>query len=184
MDFVIKKLDITNIPKELYHYCDQAKEQGMMNNCSLDAMKIGKWKNEKEAWWCTWAGDKIASISGCHSFNRYYPGSWRVLVRTGTLKQYRAKAPGNPKKMENDWNWGHILKHQYNYIKQFNPERIFFTTNVTGPHCDKNSNRTDRVVRKVLVKRGIVTLVEENTEIYSTYQNLWEPTKEWLERTF
>ena len=85
-DFEIKELNINSVPNKLFTFANQCKAQGMENNKSIDAMKIGRWGNE--AWWYTYTDDKIVSISGCHSYDTYEKDCWRLMVRTATLKEW------------------------------------------------------------------------------------------------
>lgn len=170
-DFDIKQLDIGNLPLELREFTTIAAKQGMVNNASIAAMKIGRWGNE--AWWATWYNDAIISVSGCHDFSIFEPECWRLMVRTATLKEYRGKAPGSVKSIKTDFNWGHILSYQIAYAKQQGAKRLVFTTNSTGTG-ETNSFRTDRVVKKVLEPQGLVKLIAQNIVVYSTTQNIWE----------
>jgi len=170
-DFEIKRLDMDNLPDELYTFADTCAEQGMQNNISVAAMKIGKWGNE--AWWCTWADGKIISISGCHQMDQYEKGCWRLMVRTATLLEYRGRAPGSIRTIRTDFNWGHVLPYQVNYAVLQGATKVVFTTN-SDSDGDKNSLRTNRVVRKVLEPQGLVKLDAQDVEIFYTRQNVWE----------
>ncbi len=170
-DFDIKQLDINNLPVELFDFAAIASEQGIVNNASIAAMKIGKWGTE--AWWATWHNNTIISISGCHEFNNFENGCWRLMVRTATLKQFRGKAPGSIKTIKTDFNWGHILPYQIEYAKSKGAKRLVFTTN-SSTDGDLNSYRTNRVVASVLETQGIVKLIAEHVEIFYTRQNVWE----------
>ena len=143
----------------------------MKNNSSIEAMKFGKWKFE--SWWCTYVEQKIISISGMHYFDELEKDCWRLMVRTGTLKEYRGKAPGNFRQIKNDFNWGHILPHQINYAKSQNCKKMVFTTN-SSVDGDANSLRTNRVVNKVLEPQGLVKLLQKDVIIFNTKQNVWE----------
>jgi len=171
MNFKIRRLYVDNLPSEIYDFMKSCAEQGLENNVSEASMKFGKWKDE--AWWCTWVDNKIVSISGCHAFDDYIPDSYRVCLRTATLKEYRGKAPGSIKKMHNDFNWGHILPYQIEYAKSKGAKRIVFTTN---SEVDKspNSFRTNKVVEKVFIPQGLCKLVEKDVEVFYTKQNIWE----------
>lgn len=152
-------------------FAEKASAQGMTNNSSISAMKIGKWGNE--AWWTTWYNDAIISISGCHEFNNFEQDCWRLMVRTATLKEYRGRAPGSVKKIHNDFNWGHILPYQIEYAKYKGAKRLVFTTN-SSVQGESNSFRTNRIVSSVLVKQGLVKLIASNIDIFYTKQNVWE----------
>lgn len=169
--FTIERLDIKNLPSELYQFADQARSQGLTNNSSIAAMKIGRWGNE--AWWATWHDESIISISGCHEFSNFEDGCWRLMVRTATLKPYRGRAPGNVKQIRNDFNWGHVLPYQIDHARRNGAKRLVFTTN-SDNSGDLNSFRTNRVVAKALVQQGLVKLIASDVEIYSTRQNVWE----------
>lgn len=170
-NFDITQLDIDQLPIELFEFAERAKVQGIVNNASVAAMKIGKWG--KEAWWTTWHNGAIISISGCHEFNNFEHGCWRLMVRTATLKEYRGRAPGSIKKIHNDFNWGHILPYQVEYAKQHGAKRLVFTTN-SSSNGDVNSFRTNRVVANTLVKQGLVNLIARDVDIFYTRQNVWE----------
>lgn len=172
-DFDIRPLNITDIPPELYIFIDECCSQGMQNNSSIQAMKFGRWGTE--AWWCTWHKEKIISICGCHDFSVYQPDSWRLMVRTATLPAYRSKAPGNFRKMKNDFNWGFIFPHQVKYAKKQGAKELFFTTNidVNDSAGTQSSARMNRFVHKILAPAGLCELVESNVEVYYTQQNVW-----------
>ncbi len=144
----------------------------MVNNSSVTAMKIGKW-GPGEAWWATWHKNEIISVSGCHKFDNFEEGCWRLMVRTATLKEYRGRAPGSIKSIHTDFNWGHVLPYQINHAKANGAKRLVFTTNsnLTG---DRNSFRTNNAVQKVLEPQGLVTLVAQDVDIFYTKQNVWE----------
>lgn len=171
-DFQIRRLDITEpLPNELFTFMALAKEQGMVNNSSASAMKIGKWGNE--AWWTTWYNGAVISTSGCHEFSTFREGCWRLMVRTATLKGYRGRAPGEIKKIRNDFNWGYILPYQIQHARSNGAKLLVFTTN-SDQDGDPESFRTNRVVAKALVKQGLIKLIETDIEVYSKKQNVWE----------
>lgn len=153
-------------------FAELCAQQGMINNADVKAMKIGRWHPD-EAWWCTWVGDQIVSISGCHQFDKYEPNCWRLMVRTATLKEYRGRAPGNFRQIKNDFNWGFILPEQIKYAKAMGANRLIFTTN-SDSSGEANSARTNKTVAKVLAPQGLVKLLDENIEIFHTRQNVWE----------
>lgn len=171
-NFEVKQLDISiQLPLELFVFMEKAKEQGMVNNSSVAAMKIGRWG--KEAWWTTWYDGSIISTSGCHEFGEFEDSCWRLMVRTATLKEYRGRAPGEIKKIRNDFNWGFILPYQIEYARSNGAKRLVFTTN-SDQNGDSESFRTNRVVAKALVQQGLIKLIASNVEIFSTKQNVWE----------
>lgn len=170
-DFEIKQLNTAVLPVELFSFADACGSQGMVNNASAAAMKFGRWGTE--AWWCTWVDNQIVSISGCHDFGDYYPGSWRLMVRTATLKEYRGRAPGSIRSIKTDFNWGHILPYQIKYAQEQGAKSLLFTTN-SDSSGDSNSLRTNRVVRRVLEPQGLVELVDQDVEIFYTRQNVWK----------
>lgn len=171
-DFDIKKLDINDLPPQLHLFSNKCEQQGMKNNISTTAMKIGKW-GFNEAWWCTWYGSEIISISGCHPFFNYEPDCWRLMVRTATLLEYRGKAPGRVKSIQNDFNWGHILPYQIAYARDNGANKLVFTTN-SDKDGDPNSFRTNRVVKNILEPQGLVKLIDTNIDVFYTKQNVWE----------
>jgi hypothetical protein len=169
-------LDINNLPDEIFTFTEKCAHQGMVNNQSIDAMKIGRWGNDSEAWWCTWIDGQIISISGCCTFDEYMPNYWRLMFRTATLKEYRGRAPGSIRTIKTDFNWGQILPYQFEFAKSMGAEKLVFTTNSTKDG-ERNSFRTNRAVRTVLEPQGIVKLLEEDVEIFNTVQNVWELLK-------
>ena len=172
IDFEICRLDINDtLPLEFLIFLDKCKEQGLKNNESIAALKFGKWNHE--AWWVTRVGSEIVSISGCHDFSEYIPGSWRLMLRTATLKEYRGRAPGKIKSIQNDFNWGHVLPYQKRYAWQNKAQKLVFTTN-SDTDGDINSYRTNRIVSKVLEPQGKVRLIEKDADIYYVKQNVWE----------
>lgn len=171
LNFEIKKINVSNLPLELFVFFDECKQQQIKNNESLKAMKIGEWN--QESWWSTWIGNKIVSVSGCHHFNEYQEHYWRLMLRTATLKEFRAKAPGNIKHMKNDFNWGHILPFQIEHAKKHGAKKMVITTN-SDLNGDFNSYRTNHVMCNVLQKRGLVKLIEKDIIIYNVKQNVWE----------
>lgn len=171
-DFTIQRLDMNNLPPELFTFMEKAKEQQMMNNVSLAAMKMGKW-GENEAWWVVWADNQIISISGCHHLNVLEEGCWRLMLRAATLREYRGRAPGAIKNLCNDFNFGHIRHYQTPYARSQGAKRVVFTTN-SDQHGDPKSFRTNRAVSGGMVKSGVIRLYAKDVEIYSTKQNVWE----------
>ena len=90
-DFKITELDIENLPVEIFTFSKKCADQGLINNASPAAMKIGRWGKDNEAWWCTWIDGEIVSISGCCTFDEYRPDYWRLMFRTATLKEYTVR---------------------------------------------------------------------------------------------
>ena len=170
-DFKIKPLNINELPLEIFIFAENCKAQNIKNNESIEAMKLGKWKNEN--WWTTWVNDQIVSISGCHQFSEYKENCWRLMVRTATLKEFRGKAPGNFRQIKNDFNWGFILPYQIDYAKSQGAKTLVFTTN-SDLNGDFNSLRTDKTIRTILEPQGLVKLIDENVNIFYTKQNVWE----------
>ena len=170
-DFEIKFLNINDLPTEIFTFASKCKAQGLKNNQSIEAMKIGKWGNE--AWWYTQIQNEIASISACHSFDDYEKDCWRLMVRTATLREYRGKAPGSLRKMHNDFNWGHILPYQIDYAKNQGAKRLIFTTN-SDSDGESNSLRTNRAVSRAFEPQGLAKLIEKDVTIFFTKQNVWE----------
>ena len=175
-DFDIRPLSIIEKPKELHTFIDKCHKAGMKNNESIQAMKFGRWGTE--AWWCTWYKGEIISICGCHDFSTFRPNSWRLMVRTATLPEYRGKAPGDFRKMKNDFNWGFILPYQVEHAKSQGAQELLFTTNVdvSDGAGTQSSARMNRFVERILAPAGLCELVESNVEIYYTKQNLWRVT--------
>lgn len=170
-DFEIKEIDINYVPDELFIFAETCQQQGLKNNSSISAMKLGRWGNE--AWWATWVDNRIVSVSGCHSFDQYEKDCWRLMVRTATLKEYRGRAPGKIKEIRNDFNWGHILPFQVKYAKALGAKRLVFTTN-SNADGDSNSYRTNKAVKNVLEAQGLVKLLSQDASIFNTIQNVWE----------
>jgi hypothetical protein len=156
---------------EIFTFVDECKAQGMKNNESVAAMKIGRWGNE--AWWCTWINGKIVSISGCHNYDAYEKDCWRLMVRTATLKEYRGRAPGNFRQIKNDFNWGFVLPYQKEYALANGAKRLIFTTN-SNSTGDSNSLRTNSTVARVLEPQGLVKLLATDADVFYTKQNVWE----------
>lgn len=169
-DFEIKLLNIDNLPTEFYDFCSTCESEGLVNNVSADAMKIGKWG--KDAWWCTWYKDAIISISGCHAWPEYEKDAWRLMVRTATLKEFRGRAPGSLRYMHNDFNWGHILSHQVDYAARNGAKKMYFTTN-SDSSGDSNSLRTNKAIAKTFEPNGLAKLVEKDATVFYTKQNVW-----------
>lgn len=153
-------------------FAERCQQQGMVNNTSPEAMKIGRW-GSGEAWWCTWVNGEIVSISGCHGYDDYEPDCWRLMVRTATLKEFRGRAPGNFRQIKNDFNWGFILPYQIDYAQTHGASRLIFTTN-SDSSGEKNSARTNKTVARVLEPQGLVKLLDTDVEIFYTKQNVWE----------
>lgn len=95
------------------------------------------------------------------------------MVRTATLKEYRGKAPGSPRKMHNDFNWGHILPYQVEHARKHGAKKLIFTTN-SDSNGDLNSLRTNRAVSKAFEPQGLVKLIEKDATVFYTKQNVWE----------
>jgi len=170
-DFEIKSLNINNLPPELFIFADKCKAQGLKNNASIEAMKIGRWG--EEAWHTTWVDNAIISISGCHSYPEYEQSCWRLMVRTATLDEYRGRAPGNIKYMKNDFNWGCILPYQVEHARNLGAKRLIFTTN-SDSAGDANSVRTNRAIARTFEARGMARLLERDATVFYTKQNIWE----------
>jgi len=178
-DFQVKRLDINDIPLELFTFMEECKEQEIKNNVSLEAMKIGMW-GQDEAWWCVWVNNKIVSISGCHRMDEYQKGCWRIGVRSATLKDYRGRAPKDPtladKKtgLKNDFVWQYIVPLQKQYVKVMGASLIVSTTNLDNDKGDSDSVKMNKFVSKVMVKQGLFRLHKENADIFYVKQNVWE----------
>lgn len=171
-DFEIKRLNINQLPDQLFMFAENCGKQGMVNNATVAAMKIGRW-GPGEAWWATWVDGKIVSVSGCHKYDEYEKDCWRLMVRTATLKEYRGRAPGNFRQIKNDFNWGFILPYQTEYAKSMGANKLIFTTN-SDSSGEANSARTNNTVARVLEPQGLVRLDAKDVNIFYTRQNVWE----------
>ena len=171
--FTIKKLDVNSLPNEIFIFCDRCREQSITNNSSIKAMKLGNWGND--AWWATWIGNEIVSVSGMHPLPEVSEDCWRVMFRTATLKEFRALAGPISKNVTHDFNWGKILPFQLEYAKEKKAKKVVFTTN-SSREGDFNSYRTNRIVEKTLAVSGLVKLIHKDVILYNAIQNVWEVT--------
>lgn len=169
--YEIKKIDINFLPAELFTFCQECSRQGIINNSSIEAMKIGRWNND--AWWATWIDGKIISVSGAHALPEISDHCWRVMVRTATLPPFRALAGPVSKTLSHDFNWGKILPYQIKHAIEQGADKIVFTTN-SSTSGDLNSYRMNSVVEKTLAVRGLVTLIKQDIILFHTVQNVWE----------
>lgn len=157
----------------LQDYCDQCRLDGVMNNISIEAMKIGNWKIDK--WWVVLdeKKQKIICAVGCHPFDVYEQSSWRIMFRMATLKEYRGKAGPMSKYQSHCFGWGHILPFQVEYCLSMNAKKIYFTTNCDSQSGDINSLKQDRICQLTFEKLGMAKLIDTQV-IYGTMQNVWE----------
>ena len=171
LKFEVKKLDIGSMKTALKKFCLDCKSENILNNSSIENMKIGRW--EKEAWWVVFHKDKIISASGCYQEPMYGESSWRVLVRSATLRQFRGMAGQFSKDLNHDFCWGAMLPLQKEYAVQHQAKKIFFTTN-SSDDGDPHSVRTNRFVSTVLLKNKRVRLFKGDVDHYNVKQNIWE----------
>lgn len=170
-NFTISKLDISNIPDELYTFFKECSKDNIINNSNIKAMKIGRFGHE--AWWVTYIDNKIVSISGMYHFPEISENCWRVMFRTATLKAYRGLAGPVSKKFTHDFNWSKILPLQIEYGKQHGADLFVFTTNST-PKGDANSYKTNKVISRALVQSNMIKLLHKDINLYNTQQNVWQ----------
>lgn len=169
-DFSIEQLNIQSLPSEIFSFFDECKQQGLINNSSIESIGFGK--RPYEAWWIVKHNEKIISISGAHKLSFLGKDAWRVLVRSATLSQYRSKAGPFGKNLSHEFTWGHILKHQIEYCKAHKGSDFYFTTNISNPNSPANE-KTNRLVNRVLVPQGYIKFIDE-IMLYDTPQNIWK----------
>jgi hypothetical protein len=172
-DFSIEQLNIDSLPNEIFIFFDVCKQQGLVNNSSVDTTGFGK--RPHEAWWVVKHNKKIISISGLHKLDFLGKNAWRVLVRTATLKEYRGKAGPVKRNLTHDFNWGHVLKHQIEYCKNLGGTDFYFTTNSYNKNSPSNE-KTDKSVKKILVPQGYIRYIDQ-MNLYGNEQNIWKITK-------
>jgi len=172
MHYSVARLDPTKSVVELEKFCKSCKIEGITNNSSIAAMKIGMF--EKEAWWVTRLNDnQIISASGMYHFPEISKNCWRVLFRTATLTAYRGLAGPVSKKFTHDFNWAKILPLQLEYGKTQGADMFVFTTN-SAVGGDPNSLKTNRIISRALVQTGMIKLLHQDMTLYNTQQNVWQ----------
>jgi hypothetical protein len=152
-------------------YFDVCQKENLTNNSDVKSMGFNT--RPEEAWWVVKYNSEIISVSGCHKFTFLGPNAWRVLFRSATIKKYRGRAGPISKAFTNDFNWGHILKHQIEYCQQLGGKDFYITTNQNSI----SHKKTDRMFDKTLRPQGYVMLIDEKVKIYDVEQNIWKIEK-------
>lgn len=133
-------------------------------------MKINRFDGDQ--WWGVLFADQLIAVSGAYPCDDFEKNGWRLLFRSATLKKFRSKAGHFSRNLNHDFCYGHILPLQLEFAKKAGAEFLFFTTN-TGHTGDKDSNRADEFVRRVLLPLGEVELYKENVDYFDCKQNIW-----------
>lgn len=168
--FESRCLDILTDKEKIAEFCSICKAEGIINNSSLEAMKMGVFPNDR--WFAVIRNQQIVSLSGCHPLPESQNKQWRVLFRTATLPHYRAKAGAYSRNLNHEFSWSQLLPLQIEHGLQWGAESFFFTTN-TNSSGDTHSNRVDHFVKKVLEPKGRVKFLKQELS-YGVLQNFWK----------
>ena len=171
INFAIKVMSDEDLPA-VEEYCETCADEGVENNSSLSALKIGRY--EAERWWLVYdlEAEKVISLAGCYHFKEYQENSYRGMYRLATLKEYRGKAGPFGKDQKSCFGWGRILPLQVNFARSQGAAELLFTTN-SGDEGDLNSLRQNRVCELVFERLGMAQKIGE-IELYTKKQNLWK----------
>lgn len=173
--FEARPLDIFSDKEKIIEFCSICGVEGITNNRSLEAIKIGVFKDDK--WFAIFSQqkfnpEKLVSISGCYPDPSTEKKLWRVLFRTATLPDFRSKAGAFTRNLNHEFAWSQLLPLQIKHGLANGAERFFFSTN-TNQSGDTKSNRVDQFVQKVLVPKGQVHFLKKELS-YGVIQNFWE----------
>lgn len=161
--------DISNLET----FCLTCKSLGLENNKDSAAIKLDKMTMPYGQYFIGYDTDNdcIWNLAGVHILPEVGNNTWRVLFRGAQLPGY---ALGTGKDfLRISCHWRYFLPLQIEYIQAGYPDAKFVvTTNVLNSNAGK-SDRLDKTVMPLLLDRGIVSLHQENIELFNTKQNVW-----------
>lgn len=169
-ELTIKQFNKKNHLLDLISFCEKAESQGLINNSSLKNIKL----SDDIGLFLIYFENKIISMSYIHNFNEYYTNTWRCFTRTATLKEYRNKFIPTSKTLISCAGVNALSLHsQVNYAIERGAERIYFTTNSSTKKGYVDSNKMDKILKKLVNIDPRFDYVEER-EIYYVKQSIWK----------
>jgi len=162
----------TKLVEEFSKECAQA---GYYNNSSLELMKWGKAYDLPATpdYWGLIVNNKLASISGCHSFVPFNPDfpQLRVLFRSATLPNFNNLIPGLSKNHMNSVPFSLLLPYQIAFGLDNNYRYFFITTSCTDHDASGKMLRTHKAI-SIISKNKLVTW-ESKEVVYNIMQDKW-----------
>jgi len=151
-------------------FCKQCAKLNFQNNESLEKMKWD-WGLKNGGWFAAIEDNKIYSLAGYHKLDTN--NAYRVLFRGAQLPGY-----GSKKVSKNIFNimvhWTYLLNEQTKEILSQDPNaKIYISTNVDKNDDAPSSYKLSSTMAPLLVKQNLLSLEQENVELYYTKQNLW-----------
>ena len=165
---VVKLLDEDKLLVK--EFCNQCKVLNFQNNENLNKMKW-EWGLNNGGWFAAIADNKIYSLAGYHKLDA--ANSYRVLFRGAQLPGY-----GSKRVSKNIFSimvhWTYLLNEQIKEILSLDPSaKIYISTNVDKNNDAPSSYKLSSTMAPLLVKQNLLSLEQENVELYYTKQNLW-----------
>lgn len=151
-------------------FCKQCATLNFQNNKNLEKMKWD-WGLKNGGWFAAISDNKIYSLAGYHKLDT--DNSYRVLFRGAQLPGY-----GSKKISKNIFSimvhWTYLLNEQVkDILVQDHSAKIYISTNVDKNNDAPSSYKLSSTMAPLLVKQNLLSLEQENVELYYTKQNLW-----------
>ena len=159
--------------EKLELFCNRCKQIGIINNSSVDKLKIDTFANRNLKYWIVEDKKKgeIVGIAGAHEIDELGRGFYRLLFRGCMLPRYRGMGlPGLSKRHMNSFLFKNITPLQISWAKSQGAKDFVITTNI---HFNAGMSKTDLLFRK-LEKQRVVSLCFKDIDLFHTRQNVWK----------
>jgi hypothetical protein len=157
---------------DLVKFCKAAAKDNLINNASLEAMKLDWCIANGGAFHLTYYKTKLISVSGCHPLPQFGQGVMRVLFRGATLTKYQNLFGIVSRTHMNSFPFYSQLPMQLKFADKKGYTIPVVTTNYSNPNNMQSMSKSHRAFFS-LEKTGIVTNVMENIELFHTEQAVW-----------
>jgi hypothetical protein len=157
---------------DVVKFCKEAAKSNLINNSSLEAMKLDWCLANGGAFHLTYYKTKLISVSGCHPLPQFGEGVMRVLFRGATLPKYHNLFGIVSRTHMNSFPFYSQLPLQLKFASKKGYTIPVVTTNYSNPGNMKSMTKSHRTFFS-LEKTGIVTNVMENITLFNTEQAVW-----------
>lgn len=185
-DAVIRQYN-NDLRIDLEAFCQQCAAEGLVNNSNLKRMKLENTLDNDGMFWLVYYGNEKTPGSVC-GIERFRPpeGLWpeeelnhtfRVGFRQATLQKFRGRhKQGLLGGIQENVALKHIFPLSFVWGLSRGARRFVATTNSgkSRTHDISKMYQMDTVMKTYFQRKGYVSLLRSDVEIFGTLQNLWE----------
>lgn len=167
---------------DLQIFCDYFKSKGIVNNDSFKSIKLDKIQMPYGQYFIGYDHNKklIWNLAGVHKLPEIGEHAYRCLFRGAQLPGYGMYSGLTRDFFKSGFQLSYVLDMQMRFILEHDPLAEFYTStnNPKNPVHFSRSQYLDQVAMPAVEKRGAVTRIHADFELYNTRQSIWHVNRD------